>query len=890
LHPANPAPADPGQPAAELAAEAMRSYLAEPRRARALAVEALALARRQHDLGTASVAERGLGLIAQHLDDYDTAAKHLRAAVRLAERAGDLSRAAEARMNLAVTLAYQGRSDASLATLRQAERHLAGAAHGLLAMEKALVLWKLGRWDTALAEYDRALLAFRHADDAEAQARAYGNRGVLRLYRGELSAAEADLQRAVTLFGELGHDLSSAIGQHNLGYLAARRGDIPLALALYDETERRYSDHGATTFTLLVDRCELLLSAGLAAEARAAGDGAVAEAVRSRQPAGLAEARLRLAQAALADGDAAAALAAALAAAHSFRRQRRPAWGALARYVVLQARLAGDQSREVTPSAARKLARDLAAAGWQQQARDARMTAARLSLELGQARSARRDLLEVSAGRRAGPVWGRTQGWHAEAMLRQLDGREAGARRAARRGLALVEDYRATLGATDLRAGASRHVVELAELGLRSALREADAAQLLRWAERSRAAHLLQRPVRPPPDERLAADLAELRRVVIDQEEAVHAGRGLARLTSRRVALERAIRDRSRVIQGPATPAVVRPPAPAELAEALAGRALVEYLVIGGQLHALTLTGRRVRRHDLGPIARAERELDLLPFMVRRLAIGRSARPAALEAARVGVEHAASVLDGMLLRPIEAEIDDRPLVIVPTGPLQGLPWSLLPSCRGRAVEVVPSATVWHLATTQPSMPDGRVVLVAGPDLPHAVEEVDALAARYKRAERLVGPKATVEAVTRALDGSGLAHLAAHGTYRGDNPLFSSLRVHDGPLTVYDLETLDRAPRAVVLSACESGRSAVLAGDELLGLVAAFLALGTRTLVASVVEVPDAATAPFMLDLHAALGDGADLAAALARAQVRAFSGGPASVAAAASFVCFGAGR
>ena len=46
----------------------------------------------------------------------------------------------------------------------------------------------------------------------------------------------------------------------------------------------------------------------------------------------------------------------------------------------------------------------------------------------------------------------------------------------------------------------------------------------------------------------------------------------------------------------------------------------------------------------------------------------------------------------------------------------------------------------------------------------------------------------------ALDGAWLAHIAAHGIFRADSPLFSSLRMHDGPLTVYDFEQL--RPRAV----------------------------------------------------------------------------------------------
>ncbi len=114
MHSANIPPARPTQRGAELADEAMRLYLSEPRRARGLARQALAEARRERDAAAAALAERCLGLIAQHLDDFDTAAEHLRAAVRLARRAGDHASAAEARMNLAVILAFQGRSGSSL--------------------------------------------------------------------------------------------------------------------------------------------------------------------------------------------------------------------------------------------------------------------------------------------------------------------------------------------------------------------------------------------------------------------------------------------------------------------------------------------------------------------------------------------------------------------------------------------------------------------------------------------------------------------------------------------------------------------------------------------------------------------------------------------------------
>jgi CHAT domain-containing protein len=140
-----------------------------------------------------------------------------------------------------------------------------------------------------------------------------------------------------------------------------------------------------------------------------------------------------------------------------------------------------------------------------------------------------------------------------------------------------------------------------------------------------------------------------------------------------------------------------------------------------------------------------------------------------------------------------------------------------------------------------------------------------------------------------LCGAGVAHVAAHGQIRGDNPLFSSLRLADGPLTVYDLERLDGVPHTVVLAACDAGRSVIRAGDEPLGLTAAFLGLGTRQLVAPVVPVPDGAAVDFMTCFHHRLARGMNAAEALAGAQQEVVTGPLGIRAAAAGFVCMGGG-
>ena len=107
-------------------------------------------------------------------------------------------------------------------------------------------------------------------------------------------------------------------------------------------------------------------------------------------------------------------------------------------------------------------------------------------------------------------------------------------------------------------------------------------------------------------------------------------------------------------------------------------------------------------------------------------------------------------------------------------------------------------------------------MLVGPGLGSGGAEVPAVAAEDPAAEVLDGAAATVAAALAALDGASLAHIAAHGRFREDSPLFSSLTLADGPLLVHDLQGLARPPHRVVLSACESGVMQPVGDQELLG--------------------------------------------------------------------------
>jgi CHAT domain-containing protein len=152
-------------------------------------------------------------------------------------------------------------------------------------------------------------------------------------------------------------------------------------------------------------------------------------------------------------------------------------------------------------------------------------------------------------------------------------------------------------------------------------------------------------------------------------------------------------------------------------------------------------------------------------------------------------------------------------------------------------------------------------------IPAVTQEARAVSRHLPGAEVLSDRHATVEALHTQAPGRGVLHLACHGLFRADSPMFSSLKLHDGWLTAADVMGLNLEGALVTLSACESGRSDVYAGDELIGLTRGFLGAGAATLVASLWLVQDETTAWLMERWYEQLRNGVGRAAALRNAQL-----------------------
>jgi tetratricopeptide (TPR) repeat protein len=378
--------------------------------------------------------EHARGLVSLGRLDLDSALTQLTHAADVADDGGHARGAASARRSLAAALTLAGRAEDALLQLDQARLVFRGGTEAAAVdAQRAWILERLGRVDEALVLMNRALAAFVRAGDAVAEANVRNNRGVLLGFRHEHQRAERDLRRAAELYDVSGLARPAAETRANLGWLAARRGEVVEALRWYqsaiDDLDRLGAPSGVTRAALT----ELYLSARLVREAVDVGEGALVELLSSGAELDAAELRLRLAQAHLLAGAHREAAIGADRAQAAFVGQGRPAWAALARYVAIRARWESGERPGHLLGDAEAVAGELAGTGWAVAALDARLLAGRVALALDDGERADRHLLEARAARRRGPVELRSRAWHAEALRRQSHGDDPGALAAAGR-------------------------------------------------------------------------------------------------------------------------------------------------------------------------------------------------------------------------------------------------------------------------------------------------------------------------------------------------------------------------------------------------------------------------------------------------------------------------
>lgn len=816
-----------------------------------------------------AIAQRARSIAEKLLGRYENADRAAREAAAIAREAGDTEEEVLAWLALAAPLSITGKTTEAVEVIRDAaqltdDHYLQARAR----FQRAHIHMLSGELGEARSGFSAALPEFRKAEDAYMVRGTLTNLGYLDIQAGQLEPAREELEEALQI-AEARHERVMISGiRHNLGLLASYRGDLVGALEHLAVSERIYMDITGASAPQHVARAEVLISAGLFREALALSS-RVASASREKQDVEhQANALLVAAAAALLAGEYEIAIGHADSVAQSLSGDGSRAMDA--RRISIEARFEVGGATQDLMKEADETASALEMGGLLLPGVEARMVASRLALGLDE-RAKARSWLGMLASRRDGPLEMRVDAHLARALLRLDNDDRRGASAAIRSGLGLLDRYQSAIGATDLRMGIERRGRELASMGLGLALDSGRARRILSWLERTRARALLHRPVSPTGEGELDELLARLRQVEAEMRRGEHEGD--SELARRRRRLQDEIAAVTRLQRGVGNRAERF--SVDQLIDRVGEDTLLEFGVHEDELFALRVEGGRVRRFDLGPFHQLQRELSHVRFGMRRSAL----RGLPVDTGFV------SNLERLLLKGMPAPRGR--VIVVPPAQLMALPWAALPGLRGLPMVVSPSAELWWRSQKRRG-PSGQATLIAGgPDLVNAGDEVAQLGVLYQGAI-LLAPGAGVGDVLEPLPNVDLAHIACHASFSIDNPMFSSLRLGDGDLNVYDIERLDSPPRVVVLSACDSGYTEARVGDELTGMTSALLSMGTRTVVASVGLVPDSPfTVDLMVDLHRGLIAGLEPAEALARAQAGAFED-PARFVSAASFICVGA--
>jgi CHAT domain-containing protein len=298
----------------------------------------------------------------------------------------------------------------------------------------------------------------------------------------------------------------------------------------------------------------------------------------------------------------------------------------------------------------------------------------------------------------------------------------------------------------------------------------------------------------------------------------------------------------------------------------------LEYYFAGDRILAAVLTKRTLDVVPVTTVSQVSEALRLFRFQLGRLQMNpESAQSSTGNVYRAAVAHLAE-LYSELVAPVRAQLDARHLVVIPHGLLHYLPFHALHDGEkylidSYTISYAPSAGVYALCQRPGEVSDGGTLILGLPDAqaPLIQDEVEALHHILPHSELFLREAANHELLFRKGPTSKLIHIATHGYFRPDNPMFSGIRLGDGFLHLYELYQMQIPADLLTLSGCATGLNVIAAGDELLGLIRGALYAGARSLLLTLWDVNDRSTAQFMTSFYARLLQSANKAEALAEA-------------------------
>jgi CHAT domain-containing protein len=272
----------------------------------------------------------------------------------------------------------------------------------------------------------------------------------------------------------------------------------------------------------------------------------------------------------------------------------------------------------------------------------------------------------------------------------------------------------------------------------------------------------------------------------------------------------------------------------------------------------------------LGSFAEVDRTCRLLRFQMARRTLGATTGPDAISDAWLAATtaHLRSLYRLLIEPAARALAGTRHWVIVPHGPLHRIPFHALhdgdaPVIDRRTVSYAPSAAVFLLCQQKSAASAGAPVVFGVPDdlAPYIREEAQMVAALLPHAQLFLAAEATTDRLQQAAASANCLHLATHGISRQDNPLFSSIRLGDSRLCLYDLDRFTLQAELVTLSGCATGVHETQGAGEIMGLARGLLTAGAHTVQLSLWEVSDRSTALYMSHFYSQLGSGLSVVAA-----------------------------
>lgn len=677
--------------------------------------------------------------------------------------------------------------------------------------------------------------------------------GGLEMSRGRYDLALRHLERSCRGYAGLGVPHYLAVAEESLGDVYLELNLLPEALALYERSLATYEAAGLAT-----DRAWALSQRGraltlLGRHDRAAASLAQAQAAFANDgnDTGAALVRLWLAELALQRREWAAAADHAAAAEAPLRAARQMGW--VLHAVALRAealRGAGDaQQAEAVARALRERADEMMLPPAQRRSRELLGLLAR---DRGDAIEARRCF---------------------EAVVESIE---------SQRGTLPREEFRAAFLGDNLLPYRELVRLELDDAGPRAA------EGALHWVERARARSLAD-SIDGSDDARSDSADPATREVARLRLALNHCYRSLARpsddgrddaaqLLERARGIEQRLLEASRrSVLG--TPAAMTTGAVLDLAALHAAlgdhSALVEYFSLDDALLACVVADGRVGVTRLpASVDQVHALIEQLRFQTDTLRHGAARMAHRLPELQQRALHHLQRAHAALWAPLATQLGTRRAVVVPHGALHYLPFEALHDGRRHEVERrelcrAPSAAVLLRCLARPRRRFDSALVLGHADarLPHVQREIDAVAARFAVAHVLRDGDAGSAALRAPGRHYDVTHIACHAQFRNDSPRFSALHLADGAFTVRDAAGLRLASALVTLSACETGISAVMPGDELIGLTHAFLSAGAGRVLASLWTVQDEAAAGFMQRFYERLRSEREPARALRATQV-----------------------